>query len=77
MGTTHKGKLPLGQSFVHIEPENLVLTSIKKAEDSDVWVIQWYDALGAATDGVLTLPQEPKISFKQIFSEITGRLYRS
>ena len=72
MGTTHKGKLPLGQSFVHIEPENLVLTSIKKAEDSDAWVIQWYDAKGTGADGVLTLPQEPKNIVQTNFLEDDG-----
>ena len=52
--------LPPSGSFVRLEPENLVLASIKKAEDSDAWVVQWYDAEGKETDAVLTLPAVPK-----------------
>lgn len=57
---THKGKLPAAQSFVRLEPSSLVLTTMKKAEDSDAWIIQWYDAAGGAADAALTLPAVPK-----------------
>ena len=56
----HKGSLPLSHSFVRLSPSNLVLTSIKKAEDSDAWVIQWYDAGGRESDAQLTLSKKPK-----------------
>ena len=39
---------------------NLVLTTIKKAEDSDAWIIQWYETDGKDVDAVLTLPKPPK-----------------
>ncbi len=59
IATVHKGKLPLTHSFITLQPANLVLTSIKKAEDSDTWIIQWYDAGGVDSDASLTLPQSP------------------
>jgi len=55
-----KGTLPVKNSFVSLEPANLVLATIKKAEDSPAWVIQWYDSEGKGGDAVLTLPATPK-----------------
>jgi alpha-mannosidase len=57
--TPHKGALPPAFSFVHLEPSNLILTEVKKAEGSDSWIIQWYDAGGKGGDAVLTLPKTP------------------
>jgi alpha-mannosidase len=70
--TSHKGKLPATHSFVQIEPSNLVLTSIKKAEDTDAWVMQWYDAKGEGCEAVLTLPSQPKNVLKTNFMEEDG-----
>jgi alpha-mannosidase len=56
----HTGMLPLTRSFITLEPANLVLSTVKKAEDSDAWVIQWYDATGVDSDARLSLPQKPK-----------------
>ncbi len=68
----HRGKLPASNSLVKLEPSNLVLTTIKKAEDSDAWIFQWYDAKGEETDAVLTLPQTPKKAFTSNFLEQDG-----
>ncbi len=72
MGTIHKGKLPLTRSFVQLTPDNLVLTSIKKAEDSDAWMVQWYDAKGIDSDALLTLPQTPSSVVQSNFIEENG-----
>ncbi|MBI3193689.1 MAG: alpha-mannosidase [Ignavibacteriae bacterium] len=72
MTTQHKGKMPTAHSFVQIEPASLVLTSIKKAEDSDAWVIQWYDAKGEGSEAELTLPSQPKNVLKTNFMEEDG-----
>ena len=42
----HKGKLPSQHSFVEISPENLVVTVLKKAEDSDDLVIRFFETAG-------------------------------
>src|SRR5258706_10534223 len=52
-----RGKLPVQQSFIKLSPSNLVLTELKKAEDSNAWIVQWYDAKGVETEAELTLPR--------------------
>ena len=56
----HQGSLPEEKSFIRLEPANLVLTTVKKAEDSDAWIVQWYETDGKDVDAVLTLPNQPK-----------------
>lgn len=72
IGDVHKGKLPPSFSFVQLSPANLVLTEIKKAEESDAWVVQWYDAGGEDAQARLTLPQAPKKVFVSNFLEEDG-----
>jgi alpha-mannosidase len=72
MSDKHKGKLPSSNSLVKLEPANLVLTTIKKAEDDNAWIFQWYDAKGEETDAVLTLPRTPKKVFRSNFLENDG-----
>ena len=38
--SVHKGDLPKSQSFVGVEPNNLVVTAVKKAEKSDALVVR-------------------------------------
>jgi alpha-mannosidase len=68
----HKGKNAQSQSFVRLEPSNLILTVVKKAEDSNAWILQWYDAEGKETEAVLTLPQSPKNVVTSNFLEEDG-----
>jgi len=72
MSDKHKGKLPSSNSLVKLEPANLVLTTIKKAEDDNAWIFQWYDAKGEESDATLTLPQIPKKVFTSNFLEQDG-----
>jgi alpha-mannosidase len=78
-----KPTLASSGSFVRLEPENLVLVSVKKAEDSDAWIVQWYEAEGKETEAVLTLPAAPKSAVVSDFLEgdrgpaaITGKTIR-
>jgi alpha-mannosidase len=57
--SAHKAELPQSFSFVRLEPSNMILTDVKKAEESGAWIIQWYDASGKGGDAVLTLPRIP------------------
>jgi alpha-mannosidase len=68
----HRGKLPAAQSFVSITPSNLVLTSIKKAEDGNAWVLQWYDVTGESSRAVLSLPFHPSRAVISDFVEEDG-----
>ncbi len=54
------GQFPLSHSFAELKPENLVLASIKKAEESDnVFVYQFYETDGIKTTAELKLPGKP------------------
>src|SRR5579872_6174523 len=52
----HEGKLPSEHSFVSVEPENVVLTAIKKSEDDDSLVLRFYEWAGEEADVKLHLP---------------------
>ena len=68
----HKGDLPPQQSFVQLSPSNLVLTGLKKAEDGDGWIVQWYDAKGEESEAVVTFPRELKRATISNFLEEEG-----
>ncbi|WP_158747928.1 glycoside hydrolase family 38 C-terminal domain-containing protein, partial [Acidobacterium sp. S8] len=52
----HTGSLPLEHSFVSVKPENVVLTAMKKAEDSDALVLHMYEWAGKQADVEIALP---------------------
>jgi alpha-mannosidase len=56
----HAGALPTSHSFVRLSPSNLILTTVKRAEDSNAWVIQWYESEGRGTNAQLDLPAQPR-----------------
>lgn len=55
--TPHPGPLPASHSFVSVEPENAVLSAIKKAEDGDAWIVRFYEIAGRETQVRLRLPR--------------------
>jgi len=68
----HKGELPTEKSFIELSGSNLILTSIKKAQDSDAWVIQWYESKGEDTEANIILPRKPKKVVESNFMEDDG-----
>ena len=52
----HAGTLPASYSFAKVEPENLVLTAIKKTEDGDGLLLRFYEWAGKAGNATITLP---------------------
>jgi alpha-mannosidase len=52
----HQGTLPSEHSFVQVEPNNVVLTAIKKSEDDDSLVLRFYEWAGREADVKLNLP---------------------
>ncbi|MBZ5653757.1 MAG: alpha-mannosidase [Acidobacteriia bacterium] len=52
----HDGALPPSHSFVQVGAENVVLTALKKAEDSDAIVLRFYEWAGSEGDVALQLP---------------------
>jgi len=71
LADVHKGKLAPSVSFVRLEPANLVLTTVKKAEDSNAWIVQWYNTAPSEAEAVLTLPKKPAKVFTSNFLEET------
>lgn len=52
----HQGVLSPSYSFVSIEPANVILTAIKKAEDEDALVFRFFEFEGKDSQVKLTLP---------------------
>ena len=52
----HEGTLPGEYSFVRAEPDNVVLTAIKKSEDDDSLILRFYEWAGREADVKLQLP---------------------
>jgi alpha-mannosidase len=53
--TAHKGELPHSQAFLRVEPENVLVSAMKKAEDSDDIVLRCYESTGAGCIAKVTL----------------------
>ena len=68
----HTGSLPTELSFVDLQSPNLILTSIKKAEDSDAWVVQWYEWMGIDCWAELRLPKNVRKAVSSDFLERDG-----
>ncbi len=52
----HAGSLPAEHSFVSLQPESVVLTAIKKAEDSDSLVFHAYEWAGKSGEVTFKVP---------------------
>lgn len=52
----HAGALPPAHSFVSIEPKQVVLAALKKAEDDESWIVRVYESAGSAVNANITLP---------------------
>ncbi|MGA7852383.1 MAG: glycoside hydrolase family 38 C-terminal domain-containing protein [Candidatus Acidiferrales bacterium] len=52
----HVGKWPPRQSLATIEPENVVLTAVKKAEDSDALILRFYEWAGKSSEVRINVP---------------------
>jgi alpha-mannosidase len=53
----HDGSLPAAHSFARIEPNNVILTAIKKAEDDNSLIFRFYEFEGRPAQVRLTLPE--------------------
>ena len=52
----HEGPLLPEHSFVQVQPENVVLTAVKKAEDDQSLILRFYEWAGKEADVKLRLP---------------------
>ena len=57
IGTAHPdGALPKEESYISVEPANIIISVVKKAEDSDAMVLRAYETDHQATLATLHLP---------------------
>ena len=56
----HSGRLPLEFSLVSLEPEELIITAVKKAESEDALVIRLYNISAKQITGKLLTFQQPQ-----------------
>jgi alpha-mannosidase len=53
----HAGNLPVRHSFVELGAENVVLTAVKKAEDSNALILRMYEWAGKAGEVQIKIPE--------------------
>jgi alpha-mannosidase len=51
-----EGSLPQSESFISVQPHNLMVTVLKEAEDGDGWILRAYETCGAAAHALIQLP---------------------
>ena len=49
----HNGRLPKEHSFLQIEPANMIVTALKKAEDSNDVILRFYDCTGGGGKAII------------------------
>jgi alpha-mannosidase len=52
----HPGTLPARHSFISLSPANVILTAVKKAEDTNALIFRFYESAGQRTEGSLHVP---------------------
>jgi alpha-mannosidase len=55
----HGGALPSSASFVKIEPENLIVTALKEAEDGSGLIVRFWNTSETACEAVVKFLQKP------------------
>jgi len=57
---SHPGELPSSSAFFKISPSNIMLATIKKAEDRESLILRLYEAEGKVGEALLELFRKPK-----------------
>jgi len=55
------GTLPQSDSFITVEPRNVMVTVLKQAEDGDGLVLRAFETIGAATRASIRLPKLERV----------------
>src|SRR5262249_20227998 len=55
--TYHAGMLPRHDSYLVAEPENIMVSAVKRAEDGDDLIIRCYETSGVATRATIRMPR--------------------
>ena len=60
----HTGPLPAEHSFAAVSADDVVLTAMKKAEDSNALVFHMYEWAGKSANLDVTVPRAPPVRWK-------------
>jgi len=52
----HEGSLAAEHSFLQVQPDNVIVTALKKAEDENVLIVRFYEWAGKDSEVTLQLP---------------------
>jgi alpha-mannosidase len=61
---TQEGEFPPSSSYFEASPSNIILATVKKAEDRDSLILRLYEAEGKETEGVVKFLHQPKEIFE-------------
>jgi alpha-mannosidase len=56
----HGGTLPLSKSFLEVKPDNIMVSVVKKAEDSNDLIVRCYETDGEETSAEISIPSMPQ-----------------
>ena len=60
----HQGALPAAHSFVQAQPDNVIITALKKAEDDDALLLRFYEWAGKDSQVTIQLPPGAETAFE-------------
>jgi alpha-mannosidase len=69
----HAGRLPRRHSFAQVQPDNVILTVVKKAEDEEALVLRFYEFAGRQSQVSLRLPARATAAFETDLMEAGER----
>ncbi len=61
---SHSGELPLAYSFLKASPSNIILSTVKRAEDRNSLILRLYEAEGLPTQATIDIFRSPKMIFE-------------
>lgn len=71
---SHQGDLPLEKSFIQVTPQNVIITSIKQAEENEsALIITMYESRGTDSKVEIKLPFTPSKIIETNFLEEDGK----
>ena len=70
----HQGSLPAQYSFLKVEPDNVVVTALKKAEDDNALIVRYFDWAGAKAEVKLAFPGIEKAADSDLMERQIGIL---
>jgi alpha-mannosidase len=56
-----EGKLPQSDSFIHVSPDNVMVTVLKQSEDGDDLILRAVETNQAATQAIIEIPHLGKV----------------